>query len=107
VIAGGANISANKPGFKPMKRGFHMKKFTFVLACLLSSEARAHSWYEPRCCSDRDCFPTTEVLETPFGTFYQNRPVEPRVIRRGMDDSYHVCVRGGQILCVYTPLRSF
>lgn len=84
-----------------------MKRFTFVLACLASSAAHGHSWYDPACCSQQDCFPTTEVLETPFGTFYQNRPVDSSKIRKGMDDSYHVCIRAGQILCVYTPLRSF
>lgn len=82
----------------------------FVLGLLLGPGALAHGWYDPACCSDRDCarYPA-EVTET--GKAYvlaDGRYVDmgdPR-IRLSADGDFHVCERPDKsIICLYVPGR--
>jgi hypothetical protein len=69
-----------------------------ILACLflaLSSAAWAHSWYEPSCCSDKDCFqvegktlPDGRYLFIVNGVEYVKTMAETR---QGMDEGFHAC----------------
>lgn len=72
------------------------------------SAARAHSWYPPQCCSDRDCFPLADsaVKKVPGG--YQltdtHEFISDAEAREGRDDSFHMCRNpSGVILCFFRP----
>jgi len=89
-----------------------------VLALLvviaLAKPARSHSWYDPDCCSDRDCEPASEiafvasdpkavpvmVVTTSFGT----KPVTPQTkIRESRDSRLHACIYQEKLICLYLP----
>jgi hypothetical protein len=77
---------------------------------LLIHAARAHSWYDPECCSDQDCFPVEvdDVIETaegwkhlPTGTVFSKEQVKP-----SKDNRFHVCIGNkphdmGRAYCIY------
>jgi hypothetical protein len=80
----------------------------------LPPPARSHSWYDPDCCSDRDCEPVGAVtfvasdpnsvpimvVTTSFGT----KPVTPRTkIRESKDGRMHACIYLGELICLYLP----
>ena len=75
----------------------------FVAAYIL-----AHGWYEPSCCSDKDCRPAHkgEIVNT--GTSYRIGTVDipyndPRV-RMSQDGQFHVCKPPHtHIRCIYVP----
>lgn len=90
----------------------------FALALLvvvtLSRPARSHSWYDPDCCSDRDCEPVSGVsfvasdptslpvmvVTTSFGT----KPVTPQTkIRESKDNRMHACIYQEKLICLYLP----
>jgi hypothetical protein len=74
----------------------------------------AHSWYDPDCCSDRDCEPVSAVtyvasdpnsvpvmvVTTSFGT----KPVTSKTkIRESKDSRMHACIYQGALICLYMP----
>lgn len=94
-----------------------------MLGLLITWQASAHSWFEYRCCSDKDCrtVPNGTVVGGPNGwevrlpgapmsviPYNSNkvRPIPPEapVEARGL---FHVCtVQGkptGMVLCIYVP----
>ena len=93
------------------------------LFVFLISHARAHSWYEPDCCSVDDCRPAKagEVKETPQGYLVQGKyliPYESPKVRQGKDSDLHICIapvhpdvafQKGEVsvVCIYEPIRSF
>ena len=89
-----------------------------VLALLvviaLAKPARSHSWYDPDCCSDRDCEPVSAVsfvasdpksvpvmvVTTGFGT----KPVTPQTkMRESKDNKMHACIYQEKLICLYLP----
>ena len=88
--------------------------FALVLVALPAPSARSHSWYDPDCCSDRDCEPVSTVtfvasdpsavpvmvVTTSFGT----KPLTDRTkIRQSKDSRMHACIYQGELLCIYMP----
>jgi hypothetical protein len=79
--------------------------------------AKAHSFYEYRCCSDRDCTPIAfdEVQVTPQGyMIISNGTVLPfddeRIRPTPPEDAlqhYHLCTTAGKktgsVICLYVP----
>jgi hypothetical protein len=80
----------------------------------LAEVAIAHSWYDPDCCSDRDCEAVSAVtyvasdpnsvpvmvVTTSFGT----KPVTPKTkIRESKDSRMHACIYQGALICLYLP----
>ena len=86
--------------------------FALCLAALLvctPEGARAHSWYEAACCSERDCVPVEEgvVVEKTDGVHVQGHGIlnrmDPR-LRMSRDDRDHLCIAqhsSTKLLCVY------
>jgi hypothetical protein len=95
-----------------------------LIALLIVNAASAHSWYEPRCCSDKDCSPLPHtnvrinqdgfVILIPGAAKAQMIPfADPRVRMIPSDappedaHRFHACtVQGkpdGRILCLYVP----
>jgi hypothetical protein len=85
--------------------------FVLILGSLFSAiVARAHSWYDPQCCSDQDCSPVAidDVVETekgwkhlPTGTEFTRDMVLP-----SKDNRFHVCIGNrewdkGKPYCIY------
>ena len=82
--------------------------FAAVLLCT-AERARAHSWYEVTCCSERDCLPVDDgvVVERADGVHVQGHGTlsrtDPR-LRMSRDDRDHLCVSqhaATKLLCVY------
>jgi hypothetical protein len=80
----------------------------------LAGPALTHSWYDPDCCSDRDCEPVSSVgfvastpgavpvmvVTTSFGT----KPVTARTkVRESKDSRMHACIYQGELICLYMP----
>lgn len=68
----------------------------FALWLILSSHAKAHSWYDPWCCNDRDCKKVDSVINTPNGVAVQVDgkiiPIPDSVERKYSQDQFtHVC----------------
>ena len=63
------------------------------LQFLAMSYAKAHSWYEPECCSDKDCepIPPETVQVTPSGYLWAGILIPFAEARISMDRDYHVC----------------
>ncbi len=74
--------------------------------CVMKA-AGAHSWYEARCCSDKDCAPIddSDVVERDGGYFIKSRNefVLEKDTRPGQDDQYHICINAltNTRLCFY------
>ena len=81
---------------------------------LAIADAKAHSWYDPDCCSDRDCEPVSSIafvasdpsavpvmiVTTSFGT----KPLTPQTkVRESKDSRMHACIYQGALLCLYMP----
>ena len=82
-----------------------------------SLPAAAHSWYEPACCSDRDCEPISfdSVIETEYGykvDYYSKQGFEvhnwiPREkTKHSQDGRFHACATRTRFLCLYVPVNS-
>lgn len=79
---------------------------------ILATMAGAHSWYDPACCSDRDCARVNASLE-PDGSLRVNLgpgrsmslpPGYPYRPSRDLD--YHLCIIKGTVICAYAPANS-
>lgn len=67
-----------------------------ILAALLADAARAHEWYPPECCSDRDCAPVAaaDVVESPGGwTFTVRAGTHPQLPKGGASRAFFVRYR--------------
>jgi hypothetical protein len=92
----------------------------FVL--LAAWAARAHEWYPPECCSERDCAPVAarDVIEGNGGwTITVRAGAHPQLPRGGMDRAFFVPYRAARpspdgrahiclgatltVLCAFTP----
>lgn len=99
------------------------------------SDARAHEWYDPECCSDKDCAPleSKHVKITDSGYVVTVGPGEHPMIkhapvsfvvpyhtaRESPDGRYHACITeqhispdgtaqfGASLLCFYRPPMSY
>lgn len=88
--------------------------FAVATAAVLAAcpVAFGHSFYDPECCSDRDCAPSPaeKVKETAAGFLLDTGEFVPRSVARPQshDDSYHLCRSefSKAILCFYFPNRS-
>jgi hypothetical protein len=83
-----------------------------LLSAPAITDALAHSWYDPECCSERDCAPvtTTEqvnggaMMTTEHGTVFVPNSYKP--MRISQDGKWHVCMTTlytgeKKLLCVY------
>jgi hypothetical protein len=86
-----------------------------VMLLFTASYAKAHSWYDPACCSDRDCepIPHESVQVTPSGYLWAGMLIPFAEARISMDKDYHVCrgVYTGILIqpsmqkpCFYAPM---
>jgi len=78
----------------------------FLILCV--GLAHAHSWYDPACCSERDCEPYKgELKEMADGYHLEDGTVilySDKRIRLSADNEYHICkYPSGQIICFYIP----
>ena len=99
-----------------------------VAVTLSILQAAAHEWYDPTCCSDRDCAPLPDgsVVATAAGwrvtvpagghpllntSFSQLVPYGSPLILRSKDEHFHGCIMHGApedvprptLLCLYVP----
>jgi hypothetical protein len=71
-----------------------------------AGSAGAHAWYEPACCSERDCAAVDDgvVVERVDGVHVKGWGVlsrtDPR-LRWSRDDHDHVCAMPEKLYCVY------
>lgn len=84
-----------------------------VTAMMMTTGADSHSWYDAKCCSDRDCRPVAkgEVSRTPTG--WVVRPVGTSIetffsdadarIHPSLDVNMHICVGQSTVFCLYKP----
>lgn len=83
-----------------------------ALFVIFADYVAAHSWYDPFCCSDKDCGPALGADQSPTGLKIEVSPGRWLSVPAGMrlrpsyDADWHVCVLLGQIRCVYTPAGS-
>ncbi|WP_273280915.1 hypothetical protein [Pseudooceanicola atlanticus] len=92
----------------------------------LATQVAAHSWYDPACCSGRDCaeIPVQKVHADPGGWRVTlmpgdhpmvDRPVEyffkwgERRIRKSEDGAFHICLSKSlnHAYCLYQPEMGF
>jgi hypothetical protein len=91
----------------------------FAVICLglliTMTQVKAHSWYDPECCSDKDCepIPHETVQVTPAGYLWAGILIPFAEARISMDRDYHVCrgVYTGTLIqpsfkkpCFYAPM---
>ncbi len=80
----------------PWRRARRIPAVPALVALLLATSAQAHSWYDGRCCSGRDCHPVPcdDLSQDPDGsvTF---RPTGVHVFRENVlpsqDAQCHLC----------------
>jgi hypothetical protein len=83
-----------------------------VAVFLWPSEAKAHSWYDPQCCSGQDCEAIPEsaitLVEGGYRVRYKAKlGLEVDVIvpfseaRMSRDGSHHGCANQKKFLCLY------
>lgn len=86
-----------------------------ILGIAWAQRAKAHSWYDPDCCSGQDCAPVTDVkfvdrvsagglpvmvVTTMFGT----KPLTPQTkMRESKDGQMHGCIYQEKLICLYLP----
>lgn len=90
-----------------------MRIMLTALLCAAPALALAHSWYDPWCCSDRDCRPVADgaVKATPSGWWVQEtgEVVPYREARESQDGRFHVCIlppgpgKTPHVRCLYVP----
>lgn len=83
-----------------------------ALVAGMFAAAWGHSWYDPDCCSDRDCA-VAEVLEVDGRIVLRNQygmaPLPPTLIpRTSRDENWHACFdyTKTNLRCVYAPAGS-
>lgn len=85
-----------------------------IVALVVATEAWPHDWYEPACCSGRDCepIPFDAVYETRDGWqvnytgklgFRVNAFVPKGKERHSQDGRFHGCASETRFLCLYVP----
>lgn len=85
-----------------------------ALVCILAliavslKKAKAHSWYPPACCSDRDCYPieTDQLVEQEGGSwkYLPTGQVFPKdKVFPSQDNKFHVCINpiNGHAYCAF------
>lgn len=93
-----------------------MPRLFLSLALLFATVtvAYSHSWYDPSCCSNRDCEPIAfdAVVETEAGyevnyfskQGFQVHGFVPRdKARHSQDGRFHGCAMPSRFLCLYVP----
>lgn len=83
-----------------------------ALVAGMMAAAWGHSWYDPDCCSDRDCAPA-EVSQRDGVLWLKNQhgegPMPPTLIpRTSRDELWHACFdyTKTNLRCVYAPAGS-
>jgi len=93
-----------------------------LVAALLSIKVKAHEWYDPACCNDRDCAPipmdavriTAEGYLVEIGpgehpmlhgeVVFSTIPFNSPMVRKSQDGDYHACLTAARsIRCFYVP----
>ncbi len=80
--------------------------FLCAFLCVMRA-AGAHSWYEARCCSDKDCAPLPDdaVQVVPGGYVLKSSGefIPEKDTRPGQDDQFHICINAltNTRLCFY------
>jgi hypothetical protein len=116
-VGGGTHrkaLSLNKDGV--FLRTLPVLFASFVVFAVASwlSESKAHSWYEPACCSGRDCEPLDieSVIETAEGWtvsylskqgFLVKASIPHGKERHSQDGRFHACASSTRFLCLYVP----
>ena len=95
---------------------------TVVLAAIFTFEAQSpaavmlvHSWYDEKCCHDKDCLPVPceEIEKISDGWLWRDKATKQRYwfphdrLKASHDDACHVCVSPQTIpggICIYLPL---
>lgn len=98
--------------------------YASIFLLVLNTPARAHSWYDPACCSGKDCAPAPvgSVVATRDGwrvhiepgehpmlgdmSFDAVIPYDSHGIKESQDSQFHICISGGpdpRYLCLYVP----
>jgi hypothetical protein len=95
-----------------------------LLSLALAGPAAAHSWYDPTCCSDKDCAPIPDhtVQATPRGWHVRLEPGDHPLVKhtidvvipygsedvlRSEDEQFHACISPGSpsadptVMCLY------
>lgn len=95
---------------------------TFLLAVAVT-RVLAHDWYDMECCSGMDCAPvdsTAFVSESPVYQSLVPMPASPPQLvvttkhgtavvpanmprRESKDHRMHACIRGGKVICIFSP----
>jgi hypothetical protein len=80
-----------------------------------ASFVRGHSFYDPECCSEKDCAPVEEgtIQEEPAGFTVRATgefiPRDSSKVRMSPDGKWHRCswngLPGERTLCIYVPGR--
>jgi hypothetical protein len=99
-----------------------LKLATAVLAAIFAFEAQSpaavtliHSWYDDKCCHDKDCrpVPCEEIEKISDGWLWRDGATKQRHwfphdrLKASHDDACHVCVSPKMIpsgICIYLPL---
>lgn len=92
-----------------------------ITLAVFASAAAAHDWYEPVCCSGRDCVPVrASAVVTDGGWLVRLGPADHPMlnvgaeyfvpyddfrVRPSQDDRFHVCISNVEryLLCLYVP----
>lgn len=88
---------------------------TLLLVLAFCGSAIAHSWYDPACCSVRDCEPLPDgaVTQTKDGyhvTYTGGLGFKVDVVvpydkaRPSRDEKFHGCASVDRFLCLYAPM---
>lgn len=88
----------------------------WMLALTLSAPATAHSWYDPRCCTSKDCHRASKIEALPNGdrlvTADNGLVVRVKAgferVHPSQDNDFHICYyfswRGEPVArCLYVP----
>jgi hypothetical protein len=79
------------------------------LSAVLISILLIHGWYDPECCSNKDCHPVPceQIRRDQHDNFLWHRGPNDDVffvksrMKMSQDDSCHVCVLENAGLCIY------
>lgn len=88
-----------------------------VISVSKCDDSRAHSWYEPYCCSDKDCKPlrpeevtedTDQYIVIINGKVAYEIPKDSKIIRPSQDGNFHICISPYSSIprCFYVPMSS-
>ena len=97
-----------------------LRMWLVAIALIFAAPAAVlgHSWYDADCCSDKDCFPATNVKYYAYDRSY-TADVHGHHVRVGpevrkllsLDAGYHACIRARpgmeiRVKCWYVPGNS-